>query len=272
VIPATDIQTVAEATTDEISRVRETAPEIPIEPEMLLNSVEVPDPEQVPAPVPVVAEEIDYDYEPEPPAPKRRTYWLIPLALAVIVILGGVFYLRNCRQEPVGSRQSAVGGQESAVSSQESAVGGQESAVGGQQSEVDSMVETQPAKGSIKTITPTTQNSELQTQNSELKTQNSTLITSGVHLFQISRDVYDGNPYLWALIYKANRDVIANPQNLPKGLELVIPGLEGTPHKLSHNDSLEVSEGYRLLSEYYREKDAALSEELLKTSVQYSPK
>ena len=189
-------------------------------------------PEPVPEPEPYVVAGIGSDEEPGPAERRRRLHWIIPVAISVIVILAGIFYMRNCRKEPVGGQDSAVGSQRSAVSGQK----------------------------------------EDTIQHSTFNTQHPTFITTGLHLFQISRDVYDGNPYLWALIYKANRDIITNPQNVPKGLELVIPGLEGTPHKLSHNDSLEVSEGYRLLSDYYREKDGALSEGLLRTSRQFTPK
>jgi hypothetical protein len=103
----------------------------------------------------------------------------------------------------------------------------------------------------------TTQNSQLQlkTQQLQLKTQDSRLktISEGKHLFQLAREEY-GNPYLWVLIYKENQDVIKDPDQAIIGKEVKIPALEGMPDKLSHNDSLEVAEGYRLVYEFYQAK------------------
>ncbi|HNQ83143.1 MAG TPA: HU family DNA-binding protein [Bacteroidales bacterium] len=233
-------------------------------PEPEKPAVEIPEPiiispswpEPLPEPEPYAIAGTGIDQEPGSTGSRRRLHWIIPAAIAVIAILTVVFYFRIFREkEPVavGSQQSAVGSQQPAVGSQQSADSSRQPAVGSQQ------------------VEESNNDSTLIIKNSELSIKNSTLITSGVHLFQVSRDVYEGNPYLWALIYKANREIITNPQNLPSGLTLIIPGLEGSPNKLSRRDSSEVSEGYRLLSEYYREKDPSLSDGFLKTSSQFRP-
>jgi hypothetical protein len=111
----------------------------------------------------------------------------------------------------------------------------------------------------------TTQNSQLQlkTQDSRLKT-----IAVGKHLFQLAREEY-GNPFLWVLIYKANQDVIKDPDQAIIGKTVNIPALEGTPGHLSHNDSLEVAEGYRLVYEFYKGKGDAKAEEFYKAYQKY---
>ena len=228
---------------DLVSLEYQVIPEDASVPEPEKPAVEIPEPiiispswpEPLPEPEPYAIAGTGIDQEPGSTGSRRRLHWIIPAAIAVIAILTVVFYFRIFREkEPV-------------------AVGSQQSAVGSQQ------------------VEESNNDSTLIIKNSELSIKNSTLITSGVHLFQVSRDVYEGNPYLWALIYKANREIITNPQNLPSGLTLIIPGLEGSPNKLSRRDSSEVSEGYRLLSEYYREKDPSLSDGFLKTSSQFRP-
>ncbi|MBP6872836.1 MAG: HU family DNA-binding protein [Bacteroidales bacterium] len=236
-------------------------------PEPEKPAVEIPEPiiispswpEPLPEPEPYAIAGTGIDQEPGSTGSRRRLHWMIPAAIAVIAILTVVFYFRIFREK------------EPAVSSRQSAVNSQEPVLSPAPPDEGSAVDSQRKEESDHDSTLNIKNSELNIKNSELSIKNSTLITSGVHLFQVSRDVYEGNPYLWALIYKANREIIKNPQNLPSGLTLVIPGLEGSPNKLSRRDSSEVSEGYRLLSEYYREKDPSLSDGFLKTSSQFRP-
>ncbi|MDX9905379.1 MAG: HU family DNA-binding protein [Bacteroidales bacterium] len=257
-------------------------------PEPEKPAVEIPEPiiispswpEPLPEPEPYAIAGTGIEPEPVLTGSRRRLHWIIPAAIAVIAILTVVFYFRIFREkEPaVSSRQSAVNSQEPVLSpappDEGSLVVSRQPLVDSQrkeESDHDSTLNIKNSELNIENSELSIKNSELNIKNSELNIKNSTLITSGVHLFQVSRDVYEGNPYLWALIYKANREIIKNPQNLPSGLTLVIPGLEGSPNKLSRRDSSEVSEGYRLLSEYYREKDPSLSDGFLKTSSQFRP-
>jgi nucleoid DNA-binding protein len=221
-------------------------------------------------------EEIDYSYEPEMPVRSRRhIHWIIPVVLGVVAVLCVVFYFRNFnpvfkksedrRQKAYIVTKDSVGSQQSAVSGQQSAVSGQQSAVSSQQSAVSSQ---QSAVGSLQSADTTTQNSEPKTptQNSTLKTQNS----EGKHLFQIAREAY-GNPFLWVLIYKENLDKIPNPDVVISGKELVIPELEGKPRKLSHNDSVNVADGYRMVYEFYLDKGNPKAEEFRLAYERYKP-
>jgi nucleoid DNA-binding protein len=220
-----------------------------------------PEPEPEPEPLPQYQPEPEPEpgSGPEPPSRKRRIHWIVPVAISVIIILSLIFYFRNFYHS---SQQSAVSSQQSAVSSQQSTVDSQQSAVGSQQSAVSSQQVVEP-----------TQNSELKTQNPELRTQNSELrtVTEGKCLFQLAREIY-GNPYLWVLIYRENRDKIPDPDMLITGNELVIPALEGTPERLTKNDSLAVSEGYRLLYEYFSAKEDLRADDFFKAMKRYKPK
>jgi hypothetical protein len=94
---------------------------------------------------------------------------------------------------------------------------------------------------------------------------------SGQHLFQLAREQY-GNPFIWVLIYRANLDKITNPDMVISGREIVIPALEGKPDKLSHNDSLAVSDGYRLVYEYYKAHGDARADDFRRGMDRYKQK
>ena len=74
------------------------------------------------------------------------------------------------------------------------------------------------------------------------------------------------------LIYKANQDKISDPDQLVEGSTLVIPPLEGTPNNLTRNDSLEISEGYRLLYDYYNANQNPAAENFRRAVNVYKPK
>jgi integration host factor subunit beta len=256
-------------------------------------------------PVPQVEAEteIPEEYEPEAPAVRRRIHWIIPTAISVIIILSLVFYFRNfypvvSRQDSVVSHQSLVVSQDSVVSHQplvvsQDSVSGQQSAVSGDQLEDSISVKPVPALPEAKTGTTligqdirspgdTTQNSIRQPadkiQNSgistslpsALKSKHITL-TEGKHLFQLAREIY-GNPYLWVLIYKANQELIKDPDQVIIGKNVQIPSLEGSPGKLSRSDSVEVYEGYRLVYEYYKEKGDSRAAGFHRAMEKYQPK
>ncbi len=220
-----------------------------------------PGPQPEPDPVPDPKPEPEPEPEPEPlpspepspesdlPAPRRRIHWIIPAAISVIVILSLIFYFRNFY--PVGGRQSAVGSQQSADSGQQSAVSGQQSAVGGQQPKIDNRQSTIDNRQSV----PPSQH---------------IISAEGKHLFQLAREIY-GNPYLWVLIYRENQNKIPDPDMLISGIELIIPALEGTPEKLTRKDSLAVSDGYRLLYEYFGAKEDTRTDDFFKAMERYKP-
>jgi hypothetical protein len=55
------------------------------------------------------------------------------------------------------------------------------------------------------------------------------------------------------------------------GKELVIPELEGKPRKLSHNDSVNVADGYRMVYEFYLDKGNPKAEEFRLAYERYKP-
>ena len=190
----------------------------------------------------------EYFTETAPPATRRRIHWIVPAAVSVIVILSLIFYVRIfCQRED--NRQSAVGSQQQEVNNRPSTIDHRQSAV------VTPLPDSLPQIGG-----GTGWGSD-----SALKT-----VAEGKHLFKLAREVY-GNPYLWVLIYKANITIITDPDQVITGKELEIPSLEGAPHKLSRNDSLEVSEGYRLVYEYYKAQGDSRAEDFKRAMVKYRP-
>ncbi len=52
------------------------------------------------------------------------------------------------------------------------------------------------------------------------------------------------NALYWPNIYRVNVDLLPNPDVLRTGLEIGIPGLQGTPLRLTRQDSLNIATGY----------------------------
>jgi len=59
---------------------------------------------------------------------------------------------------------------------------------------------------------------------------------------------------------------------LLSGTELKIPALEGTPGNLTKNDSLQVSEGYRLVYEFYKAKGDPRVTDFYRAIDRYKPR
>jgi nucleoid DNA-binding protein len=68
-------------------------------------------------------------------------------------------------------------------------------------------------------------------------------VQSGNSLWSIAESFYT-NPYLWPNIFRANTDVVHNPDVLEVGLIIHVPPLEGTIGSLSKNDIVNISDGY----------------------------
>jgi nucleoid DNA-binding protein len=224
-------------------------------------------------PEPEPREEIDYSYEPEPEPPvrKRRSRWVVAAIVAVIAILSVVFYFRNfyegSRQSAVSSQQSSVDSSQSSVVSRQSSVDSLRSSVSAQQSAISN---PQSEDTSIVKPVPVKKPDTIANRQSPIDNRKSIKVTGDNHLFQLARETY-GNPIFWVLIYKANQDKISNPDQNLAGMELIIPALEGTPKKLSHNDSLEVAEGFRLVYEYYTAKGNPKAKEFELAYRKYKP-
>lgn len=209
-----------------------------------------PLPQYNPEPEPEPSRQYQPQPEPELPSGKRRIHWIVPVAISVIIILSLIFYFRNCYRVEVSSQKTEVDSPQSAVDSI-SAVNNRQSADTIQQSEIDNRQSTIDTP--LSTLSP------------QLVT-----IPEGNCLFQLAREIY-GNPYFWVLIYRENQDKITDPDMLITGKELVIPALEGTPDHLTRIDSLAVSEGYRLLYEYFGAKEDLHTDDFFKAMERYRP-
>jgi nucleoid DNA-binding protein len=252
----------------------------------------IPEPEPEPEPIPEPEPEPEPIPEPEPgpkpgpepeeliepdsgtPIRKRRIHWIVPVAIAVIIILSGIFYLRNfhtSRQSAVGSRQSEIGIQSAGTEGQRPVPGPPKTEEGTVSDSIQQAVEPTPKseisnqKSELNTPARTTEVVQSGGQPSTLKT-----IPEGTRLFRLAREIY-GNPYLWVLIYKENLDKIADPDMVISGRELRIPALEGSPDKLTKNDSLAVSEGYRLVCEFYEARGDLKAKDYSRAMRRYKP-
>lgn len=68
-------------------------------------------------------------------------------------------------------------------------------------------------------------------------------VRAGNSLWSIAKSFY-ANPYLWPNIFRANTDVVHNPDVLDVGLIIHVPPLEGTIGSLSKNDIVNIIDGY----------------------------
>jgi hypothetical protein len=186
-----------------------------------------------------IIEQNQYQYQPhpisEPPIRKRRIHWIVPVAISVIIILSFMFYFRNFHT----SRQLSVVSQQPEIDNRQSTIDNQ-----------------RPVPSSPK---------------AEEGTASGMRVAEGTRFFKLAREFY-GNPYLWVLIYKENLDKIPDPDMLISGRELLIPVLEGTPERLTRNDSLAVSEGYRLVYEFYKAQDDTRAKDFSRAMKRYKPK
>ena len=77
-------------------------------------------------------------------------------------------------------------------------------------------------------------------------------VSAGDRLWGLS-DRYYGSVYLWPHIYRANVDIIPNPDMLLIGKTVEIPPLEGRPGHLSSSDKESIADGYmRIYFAYHR--------------------
>ena len=68
-------------------------------------------------------------------------------------------------------------------------------------------------------------------------------VQAGNSLWSIAESFYN-DPYLWPNIFRANTDVVRNPDVLEIGLTIQVPSLEGTIGSLSKNDIANIFDGY----------------------------
>lgn len=77
---------------------------------------------------------------------------------------------------------------------------------------------------------------------------------SGESLWKLAKTYYQ-DPYLWPLIFRANRRSLDNPHHLNVGRDLIIPGLQNAAASLSDKDRQLVSEGYMQVYELFRDRN-----------------
>lgn len=70
------------------------------------------------------------------------------------------------------------------------------------------------------------------------------VVTKNMTLAKLARKYYHNNTHCWVFIYEANRQVIANPNNLNEGTKLLIPALDEKQMQISKEES---SKMYRRL-------------------------
>lgn len=76
-------------------------------------------------------------------------------------------------------------------------------------------------------------------------------VSSGESLWRLARHHYQ-DPLLWPHIYQANSTTIDNPDHLPVGSSIAIPGLQGSPDRLSPADRRHIANGYYLAYQHYK--------------------
>ncbi|XWN36893.1 MAG: HU family DNA-binding protein [Balneola sp.] len=69
-------------------------------------------------------------------------------------------------------------------------------------------------------------------------------------MWDISREVY-GEPYLWPLIFEANKNIDDNPNLVEPANTLMIPSLEGNSSNLTKEDYIRLANATKLVSNAY---------------------
>ncbi|MEP2448882.1 MAG: HU family DNA-binding protein [Balneola sp.] len=69
-------------------------------------------------------------------------------------------------------------------------------------------------------------------------------------MWDISREVY-GEPYLWPLIFEANKTINDNPNLVEPANTLMIPSLEGSSSNLTKEDYAKLAKATKLVSDAY---------------------
>ena len=88
------------------------------------------------------------------------------------------------------------------------------------------------------------------TTKSTPKTMTTYIIEKDEWMWDISREVY-GEPYLWPLIFEANKTVNDNPNLVEPANTLMIPALDGDSSNLTKGDYAKLASATKLVSEAY---------------------
>lgn len=217
-----------------------------------------------PKPEPVKKEKAPPPPPPPPPKeektaeekPHRNYLWIIPVVILVIAILAVIFYFRACNGT---SQEEAEPPEEQIITTPEDETEAVDTdpadTLQGQEPEVEEPRETERAEPA-----PIGPEEELLY-----------VLEPGNYLYQLAGQFY-GDSLFWVLIYKANAGKIADPEEVNEGGKLVIPPLEGKPGELTRKDSLNLSEGYRMLYEYYMVEEDPRTSNFYFGMVRYMPR
>jgi nucleoid DNA-binding protein len=94
-------------------------------------------------------------------------------------------------------------------------------------------------------------------------------VRPGNSFWSIAESFYT-DPYLWPNIFRANIDVVANPDVLEVGLVIYVPPLEGTVGSLSNNDLVNIIDGYVQVYLAYRRLGKSNARYYLWVACQYN--
>lgn len=187
--------------------------------------------------------------------PRRNYLWIIPVVILVIAILAVIFYFRACNDT----------GEESTKPPEEQIINPTDEPGKTEKPPADTL---QPAETEVAPIEePEATEPEPVSPEEELLY----VLEPGNYLYQLAGQFY-GDSLFWVLIYKANAGKIADPEEVSEGGKLVIPPLEGKPGELTKKDSLNLSEGYRMLYEYYMVEEDPRTSNFYFGMVRYMPR
>lgn len=91
---------------------------------------------------------------------------------------------------------------------------------------------------------------EVQKEKPTPKAMTTYIIEKDEWMWDISREVY-GEPYLWPLIFEANKTINDNPNLVEPANTLMIPSLEGSSSNLTKEDYAKLAKATKLVSDAY---------------------
>lgn len=118
------------------------------------------------------------------------------------------------------------------------------------------------------TITATVDHPETSPKSHFMKPQVHT-IQPGENLWKLAEHFY-GNALLWPHIYRANMRTLSDPDKIFIGRQLVIPGLQRAPERLSPGDKALIAEGYYEVYQLNRMNHSTQAIYFLIGAIQYS--
>ncbi len=80
------------------------------------------------------------------------------------------------------------------------------------------------------------------------------LVKEGERFYSIARHYYK-DPYLWPLIYYANKSIVPDPEFVPAGIEILLPSVEGSAERLTNTDKKSLARAYIEVYLYYKDLD-----------------